>query len=349
MTRKTNSLLFRLGVTSLWETKLSNFRKIFATFRLEKILHTELIKYKWNILSIKWNNNNAVIQVYSSFNLSRKLKQSLFKYYKKVKNIKKLSEKFSINNSFITSILKNIRIIYLGNKSFKLLKLNFFILFFKKWELYIITHILFLFNKFSWVKLNLVLQSFLLKKKIKKNYELSVFNIKTLRYKLQKINGFIYFKILSIFVENILFNTTKQFMNVSFNNIWHNKGLLFKFVSKDKFLLQLLLLSCVYNNSQIFSEYIAFQLKRNKNHKKLLRKIILCINSFWQLKKIVLRGIQLRVTGKLDGKMRKSKYHYDIGKVQLQTLKTFLHYSFCVSYTQFGIISIKFWIIYENK
>jgi len=60
------------------------------------------------------------------------------------------------------------------------------------------------------------------------------------------------------------------------------------------------------------------------------------------MRKISLWGIQLRVAGKLDGRMRKSKYHYNIGKVQLQTFKTFLNYSMSISYTKFGIISIKF-------
>jgi ribosomal protein S3 len=47
--------------------------------------------------------------------------------------------------------------------------------------------------------------------------------------------------------------------------------------------------------------------------------------------------------------MRKSKYHYSIGKVQLLTFKTFLNYSISISYTKFGIISTKFWILHGNK
>ena len=96
------------------------------------------------------------------------------------------------------------------------------------------------------------------------------------------------------------------------------------------------------NNTQIFSDYIAFNLKKNKNHKKFLRQIILIIEKFWKIRKISLRGIQLRVTGKIDGRMRKSKYHYSIGKVQLQSLQTNLNYSISLSYTKFGVISIKF-------
>ena len=56
----------------------------------------------------------------------------------------------------------------------------------------------------------------------------------------------------------------------------------------------------------------------------------------------------MQVSGKLNGKMRKSKYHYSIGKVQLQTLMTTLDYHLGISYTKFGILSTKFWILYGN-
>ena len=92
----------------------------------------------------------------------------------------------------------------------------------------------------------------------------------------------------------------------------------------------------------MFLENISIQLKRNKNHKKFIRLITSTIELFWKSRRIGLRGIQLRIAGKLNGKMRKSKYHYSIGKVQLQTLATFLNYDMCVSYTKFGILSIKF-------
>ena len=47
--------------------------------------------------------------------------------------------------------------------------------------------------------------------------------------------------------------------------------------------------------------------------------------------------------------MRKSKYHYKLGKVQLQTLKSSLNYSLGLSYTKFGIISIKIWLLHANS
>jgi len=52
-------------------------------------------------------------------------------------------------------------------------------------------------------------------------------------------------------------------------------------------------------------------------------------------------GLQLRLTGKLGGKMRKSKYHYKLGKVCLQVLNIIVSYSLSYSYSKFGVISVK--------
>jgi hypothetical protein len=52
MTKKTNSILFRLGITSLWENKTPDFFLFINDTRLEKILHKELQKRKFDILDI---------------------------------------------------------------------------------------------------------------------------------------------------------------------------------------------------------------------------------------------------------------------------------------------------------
>ena len=53
MTKKTNSLLLRLGITSFWENKSPDTFKFIETFRLKKILQNELKKRKLKTLSIK--------------------------------------------------------------------------------------------------------------------------------------------------------------------------------------------------------------------------------------------------------------------------------------------------------
>ena len=352
MTKKTNSVLFRLGVNSLWQFKLSNMLQIFKFIRIETVLYFELIKHSWNILSVKWNGIIILLQVYNTFTLSKIFKRDIFKYYKFVKNIKLLSEKFSLNNIYIQNILKIMKVFHKKKiKNVSLFNFSIFTLFLKRWKLGLVFKILIDASFFSWLPINKILFSCLNKKICKKDYYLSC-DIKILvKTKLQKLNGFIYFKILGAVIENIFLINLKKIFVVHFNNIWSNQGWIFRFFKKDKnrFLLKLFFLSCLYNDLKMFLDYISGQLKRNKNHKKLLRLITKTIEIFWKSRRIGLRGIQLRVAGKLNGKMRKSKYHYSIGKVQLQTLTTFLNYDMCISYTKFGIISIKFWILHENK
>ena len=133
MTKKTNSLLFRLGINSLWTIKMSNFTNIFNTLRLSQMLRSELIKFTWDILSIKWNKLEVNIQVFECFLFSKKTKQKIFRYFKSIKKIKNLSEKFSINSTFINLFLKKIKILeyslnfipFLINNNFSILFCNY--------------------------------------------------------------------------------------------------------------------------------------------------------------------------------------------------------------------------------
>lgn len=331
---------------------MSNFTNIFNNLRFENSLRSELIKYKWDILSIKWQKLEVNIQVYNSFAFSKKRKHFFFCYFKKVKNVKKLSEKFSINSSFINTLFKKIKILEVKWNTINLLvnNTNFFNLFRKFKQLRRTLKYLIYLNSFNWTNVNLLVVNMIQLQKNKVNFKTNwKLNNKKLSFQLQKINGFIYFKILSVFIENTIYFFTKKKIKINIINIWQNKGWMFRFLFKDKFVLKLLFLSCIYNNTKMFSGFIALQLKKNKNHKKILRKITLIIEIFWKNRNANLRGIQLRVTGKLNGSMRKSKYHYSIGKVQLQTFKTFLNYNMSISYTKFGIISTKFWLLHGNK
>jgi len=349
MTKKINSLLFRLGTNSMWNVKVSNFSNIFNTLRLNQALHSELIKYKWNILRIKWNNLEASIQVYDSFAFSKKTKQKIFRYFKAIKNVKKLSEKFSISVIFLSTIFKKIK--FLETKlNYINLKLSSINLLYKLKQLQRILKFLISLNSFNWVKINLFIGNLLQLKNNKISFKSHWnFKITNINFQLQKINGFLYFRILGISIGNILYFFTRKTIKIDISNIWQNQGWTFKFLFKDKFIFKLLFLSCFFKNTKLFSEFIALQLQKNKNHKKILRKITLIIENFWKNYIVNLIGIQLRITGKLNGSMRKSKYHYDIGKVQLQTLKIILSYSLSFSYTKFGIISTKFWILHGNK
>jgi len=137
-------------------------------------------------------------------------------------------------------------------------------------------------------------------------------------------------------------------MNVKLNNVFLQKGLpRISFFGNQtikpdfRFKFFTIFLSIVYNNSLILATYLAEMIKNGKQHRKNLQTFTDFFERVFFSCVIFLSGFQLRVTGKLGGKLRKSKYHYKLGKVKLQTFKHFLSYSLVPSFTKFGVISIK--------
>jgi len=350
MTKKTNALLFRVGINSLWNYKKANFKNAFNEHRLEKILFNELINHNWNILSIKKNEDKIIIQVYATFEFYKNFKRKIFIYYKKFKSINKISEKFSLNNQFLTEFMLKTKWLYrqLNTYSFKISSFFIFVILKKKLKLMLLINFFLYLVYFTWFSLVLILNVYLEQKKLLKTFDSFYVNHTFVLSKLRKINGFIYFKVLSLFCEGILFKCVNKKIKIHFNNVWHSKGWFFKKIGKyiNKDLFKILFLACVYNNVKIFSDCISLMLRKNKNHVKVLRQIIRVIETFWQIKQLSIRGIKLKVQGKLNGRMRKSKYNYNIGKVQLQELQVFLNYNMSISYTKFGIMAIKLWLLH---
>jgi len=133
-------------------------------------------------------------------------------------------------------------------------------------------------------------------------------------------------------MQNI-FLTSELALNYSFKRNFEKPN--------ERFLFYTLLLATQYRNSNLIGEFISNEIEKNKNHFRVLGFFTKSLEDFFFTKVLKFKGFQLRLTGKLGGKMRKSKYHYKLGKVQLQTLSSSLSYSLCLSYTKFGVISIK--------
>jgi hypothetical protein len=138
--------------------------------------------------------------------------------------VKKLSEKFSINSTFINFFLKKVRILSTEKKSnFFLLRNNNILNLLCKFKILknLKTSFTFL-NFFNWVIVEVILNNIIKSniKKINLKYKRSSKpKNQKLRFKLQKINGFIYFKILGIFIENIIYFFTKIKINININSI----------------------------------------------------------------------------------------------------------------------------------
>jgi hypothetical protein len=320
--------------------------------QIENIFYKELLSKKIEILIIRHYCNKIVIFVYNQLYLNENYNNKVLYYYKTFLSVSKTLEKFSLTKKFLILLIrKNKNII---NKKYKvsIYILNFFVKkkFFNKLGFLIKSLNLFkviYFNKgYLYLKfLQLIkLNTF---EKTRKLFIRSEFNYK----KLFKVNGFIQLQLYSVFLENIYFFRTKKCINVYFTNVLLIKGFykLSKSIkisnSYNKYdyrqLLFIVFLGSTYNSSKVFTQHIAQNLTKQKNHRKVLKFFVDFLEIFYFLNLIRFLGIQIRVNGKLGGTMRKSKYQYRLGKVQLQTLKFSLNYSVSLAYTKFGVLSIK--------
>ena len=356
MSKKTNSLLYRFGISTLWVNKSIRKQIILNIIKLEIIICKELKKKKLNFFCIFYTYNYITLFIYNNIYKNKIFKKNLVKYYNKVLNLRKIILKFGLSQLLLISFLQNNKWNNFFNKIFYFDNFIYFCYkyLFKLFILFEINYNYNLFDKILWIfKILFILV---------KNKEFYIFDYIKINFftynkkkfiKLRKINGYIKLNIIKFYLENVLYNKTKNLYIININNIFFQKGILFynniiNKYKKQKFLLKTLLLSTCYMNSILITDYLSIILQTNKRHRWLLKKFIEIIEMFFYLNIIKFKGFQLRVSGKLNGKMRKSKYHYKLGKVKLQSISFYLTYSFNISYTKFGVLSIKIWLLNDN-
>jgi hypothetical protein len=103
MTKKTNSLLFRYGGSTLWLNKTINDTIFSNRLRLENIIQTELKKKGLSVLKVCYDEaSNLKIFVYKPLtSISVKLKKQLLLDYQRTLNLKKTRENFGLDLSTI--------------------------------------------------------------------------------------------------------------------------------------------------------------------------------------------------------------------------------------------------------
>jgi hypothetical protein len=165
---------------------------------------------------------------------------------------------------------------------------------------------------------------------------------------IRKINGFLKISLISKLLEGVLFFLIKIETCLKITSIFTTKGLtrlpLFGPRINNpgfRFNFFILFLAFVYRNSLLVSTYISALIFRGKQHRKVLGVFTNFVEKVVISKFLTLSGLQLRVTGKIGGRMRKSKYHYKLGLLRLQSLCYAFSYSCTPSFTRFGIISVK--------
>lgn len=81
--------------------------------------------------------------------------------------------------------------------------------------------------------------------------------------------------------------------------------------------------------------------RKKKNHNRFLNLLFSLIESLYYQDVLFVSGVKLSIFGKLDGKMRKQKLSFYLGKLSLTQLHNKVSFSQKNHETRFGILGIR--------
>ena len=95
-------------------------------------------------------------------------------------------------------------------------------------------------------------------------------------------------------------------------------------------------------NSQLVAENIALQLEKRASWRRALKKAIqVAVRQG-------VRGIKIRVSGRLDGAEIARSEWYNEKSLPLHTLRANIEYGFAEALTTYGLIGVKVWMYFGN-
>lgn len=372
MTKKTNPITLRLGYNLFWFQKkntLFAFRQIYS---LIYFLQHELKNFFLFCLNIKFIIPLIILKIYNKskyFHMLNKMRIIQSKLFKleclgekkkevlyKIKNLKFYVLNWKILNlkqltknkkKYINYFHTHFQLIY---STFYIIKYNLYInkyykLFYYKNLIYYYNNKLNLFNIHYIYKYQQIIFKNIINKKLiyyLKNDKLKLLNILNL-------------KLISLSFElllNIYYN--KKYIIV-FNNVL-NYFLLndfieknqYKNLNKQKHKIYFLMYTLFYfKNTELIVRYISFLINKSYRHKRNIMFFRKMIYYLWIKKIIKFKGFNLSILGKLNGKMKRSKFYYRVGKFGVSTfLNEKIVYYYLPLYTKFGVFSIKLQLLY---
>lgn len=184
--------------------------------------------------------------------------------------------------------------------------------------------------------------------------------------KMAKYHMLLKFRVLSILFSNVIFLCYKQSVHVKISSIFftqvgseslylYNKK---NFFSKDLYILNefrqkmVAYASLISKSPQLLTNAITIILRktRKKNHIRNVLSFLFFIKNLFNNQSLVsFIGFRFKVSGKLSGKLRKSKFIYKLGKIQLLFLNSYITYHSDIAITQYGVFGLKLWISEINE
>jgi len=169
-------------------------------------------------------------------------------------------------------------------------------------------------------------------------------------FKLRKqVRSYLKLQLQSSSLSYVLFSLSKKTCKIFLTNIFFTQGFFFRvsvdknnpWLTKARGLIYSIFLAVEYKSSRLLAQQLATMLARGKQHYQQLKSTVLLIKKYYMSNRINFLGLRVDVSGKLAGRMRKRKYRKSLGKLPLQTVKVMVSYCLALSYTKFGILSVK--------
>ena len=276
MTKKTDALILRYGLSVLWQNKYIKTKAVSNIIQLENIIYKELFNKNLKILTIKYRPGFVTVFIYNFCQFFNSLfYQQVIKYYRSVLNLRKVIQKFGVREKYLLWFFKYVGIHGVKLNSVQVIKdtkiirlyekkrtLQFFYIFLKTLNIVKLNKVVIYLSTLFYIN-NFYIENNKVSKK-------SFFSFK----KIRKINGLIKFKLLSIKLENSIFWAYKHTIRVSLNNVFLLKGLLLNYKintgmltpkkSDLRFLLYTFVLAVCYSNSKIIVDYLLVAIKKKK-------------------------------------------------------------------------------------
>ncbi len=312
MTKKTDSLIFRYGVKTLWKNTNFLFKTSLSTSFFFKFFQFELQQRKFELLTIEQKKYN-IISVF------------LFCFFWK--------------SIFISAKKTKSRLL------FKTL------LFYKYWFLFKalfsfffgLTHQGVIFLNFSSLFYFSKLYTFTISRQ-DYTYPVTIKSLNSLYFKVEQVRlenmlsiifgSSFHVKLHSIFSSPLYFDFIQSPAFIK-----SKKSIEFTTV---EFILYL---SCKLRMISIFTRYLSKSLSLENKHRKVLWAAVNAI-TLLSIKLPLFKGIRIYVTGKLNGKMRRKTYSFKLGRLSIQQIDSNLDYFKATSFTKFGTLSVKVWVFF---
>lgn len=312
MTKKTDSLIFRYGIQTLWKNTNFLFKTSVSNSFFFKFFKYELKKRNFELLSIEQKKHNILCVFVFCF------------FWKNV--ISRTTKKQSV-------LLFKILLFYKYWFLFQVLYSLFNILTVQKVKVLNITSLVYL-TKFD--------SFFIFKDDY--TYSENPISLQTLFFKVEQLrlesllsssfDRHFIVKLCNVFNLPLYFDFIKLSTR---SNITSTPNL-----STLEFMLYL---SCKLRMISIFTRYLAKSLELENKHRKVLWSAVNAINLL-RTKLFLFKSMRIYVTGKLNGKMRRKTYSFKLGRLAFQQIKSNLDYFKATSFTKFGTISVKIWIFF---